>query len=80
MLQAVMTQPGKIKFRDVPRPQDHLITIAPGAVYSSQFDLLAFDLPAAYRVLPAALPVQLLPYKSAANLGLQAGVMRSWIG
>jgi glucosamine 6-phosphate synthetase-like amidotransferase/phosphosugar isomerase protein len=30
---------------------------------------------------PAALPVQLLAYQSAANLGLQAGVMRylDWV-
>ena len=69
------------QYRSMCSKQGHLITIAPGAGYSTQFHLPHFDLPPAYRLLPAALPVQLLAYQSAANLGLQAGEMRylDWV-
>jgi glucosamine 6-phosphate synthetase-like amidotransferase/phosphosugar isomerase protein len=69
------------QYRKICSKQGHLATIAPGAAYSNQFKLPAFDLPAPYRVLPAALPVQLLAYQSAANLGLEAGEMRylDWV-
>lgn len=40
-----------------------------------------FDLPEAYRIIPAAIPVQLIAYQSAINQGLEAGDMRylSWV-
>ena len=70
-----------IQYHKICSKQGHLVMVAPGAAYSNQFNLPTFDLPAPYRVLSAALPVQLLAYQSAANLGLQAGEMRylDWV-
>jgi len=47
----------------------------------SDFELRSHDLPAAFRVLPAAMPVQLIAWKSADALGIDAGAMRylGWV-
>lgn len=58
-----------------------VICIGPEAGGPAGFNIPTFDLPEVYRILPAAMPVQMIAYQSAANLGLQAGDMRylSWV-
>lgn len=58
-----------------------LITITSRNSYTDGMTVPANDLPEPYRVIPAALPVQLIAYQTAANRGLQAGDMRyvDWI-
>jgi glucosamine--fructose-6-phosphate aminotransferase (isomerizing) len=53
-----------------------LICVGPEAAGPDGFNIPAFDLPEVYRILPAAMPVQMIAYQSAAALGLQAGDMR----
>jgi glucosamine--fructose-6-phosphate aminotransferase (isomerizing) len=58
-----------------------LICIGPEAKGSDSFTIPAFDLPEVYRILPAAMPVQMIAYQTAEALGLEAGEMRylSWV-
>jgi glucosamine 6-phosphate synthetase-like amidotransferase/phosphosugar isomerase protein len=53
------------------------------AVGESRADLClpTFDLPEAYRVLSAAMPLQMIAYQTATNLGLEAGELRylNWV-
>jgi fructoselysine-6-P-deglycase FrlB-like protein len=58
-----------------------LICVGPQAGGHTGVDVPAFDLPEVYRILPAAMPVQMIAYQTAAALGLEAGQMRylSWV-
>jgi len=58
-----------------------LIRISPEAKGPDGFPIPTFDLPEVYRILPAAMPVQMIADRTAAVLGLQAGDMRylSWV-
>ena len=49
--------------------------------YPGDFTLPDFDLPEAFRILTAMMPVQMIAYQSAANRGLDAGNMRyvTWV-
>jgi fructoselysine-6-P-deglycase FrlB-like protein len=62
------------------------ITVGPNAEETNRdetcaFNIPDFDLPEAYRILPAAMPVQLVACQSATRLGLTPGEMRylSWV-
>ncbi len=69
------------QYREVAGKGGALICVGPKATGPSGFNIPAFDLPEVYRILPAAMPVQMIAYQSAAALGLQAGDMRylSWV-
>jgi fructoselysine-6-P-deglycase FrlB-like protein len=58
-----------------------LICIGPEASGPTAIFVPDFDLPEVYRILPAAMPVQMIAYQAAAALGLVAGEMRylSWV-
>ena len=58
-----------------------LICVGPEAEGLNGINVPAFDLPEVYRILPAAMPVQMIAYQTAAALGLVAGEMRylSWV-
>jgi hypothetical protein len=45
------------------------------------FCIQSFGLPEAYRVLSAVMPVQMIAFQTAANLGVEAGEMRylDWV-
>jgi fructoselysine-6-P-deglycase FrlB-like protein len=56
-------------------------TISTGAAPGAQIAIPSFDLPEAYRILLAAMPVQMIAYQSGHNRGLQPGEMRylNWV-
>ena len=57
------------------------IAIGPEIEAKSGFVVPGFDLPEAYRIIPATMIVQLIAYQSATNRGLNAGDMRylNWV-
>jgi len=67
--------------QEVAGKSESLISVSPEAEGAAGFNIPTFDLPEVYRILPVAMPVQMIAYQSAANLGLQAGDMRylSWV-
>jgi glucosamine 6-phosphate synthetase-like amidotransferase/phosphosugar isomerase protein len=69
------------QYRDVAGKGGSLICIGPEASGAAGFYIPAFDLPEVYRVLPAAMTVQMIAYQTAAAQGLAAGEMRylSWV-
>ncbi len=71
----------RAQYQEVTDKGGVLICIGPEAAGPQAFNIPAFDLPEVYRILPAAMPVQMVAYQSAAALGLQAGDMRylSWV-
>jgi len=71
----------RAQYREVAGKGGALICVGPEAAGPTGFKIPAFDLPEVYRILPAALPVQMIAYQSAAALGLRAGDMRylNWV-
>ena len=71
----------RAQYQEVAGKGGTLICVGPEAMGPAGFTIPAFDLPEVYRILPAAMPVQMIAYQSATNLGLQAGEMRylNWV-
>ena len=71
----------RAQYRAIAGKGGTLLYIGPEATGSAAFTIPTFDLPEVYRILPAAMPVQMIAYQTAAALGLQAGDMRylSWV-
>jgi glucosamine 6-phosphate synthetase-like amidotransferase/phosphosugar isomerase protein len=71
----------RAQYRQVAGKGGALICIGPEAIGPASFNIPTFDLPEVYRILPAAMPVQMIAYQTAAALGLEAGEMRylSWV-
>ncbi len=64
------------QYRDVLSRGGTLIPLSLPGAYSEGIAVPVGDLPEAYRVIPAALPIQLMAQQAAANRGLVAGQMR----
>jgi len=64
------------QWRDVSSRGGALIPVTLPGAYAEGIAVSAGDLPEAYRVIPAALPIQLLAHQAAENRGLVAGQMR----
>ena len=71
----------RAQYQEVAGKGGSLITVGPEASGLNAIYVPAFDLPEVYRILPAAMPVQMIAYQTAAALGLVAGEMRylSWV-
>ena len=71
----------RAQYQEVAGKGGSLITVGPEASGPNAIYVPAFDLPEVYRILPAAMPVQMIAYQTAAALGLVAGEMRylSWV-
>ena len=71
----------RAQFRQVAAKGGSLICIGPEAEGPAGFTTPAFDLPEVYRLLPAAMPVQMIANQTASVLGLHAGEMRylNWV-
>ncbi len=71
----------RAQYQGVAAKGGSLICVGPEAGGPTGIYVPAFNLPEVYRILPAAMPVQMIAYQSAAALGLEAGEMRylSWV-
>ena len=71
----------RAQFQEMAAKGGLLIRVSPEAKGPNGINVPAFDLPEVYRILPAAMPVQMIAYQTAAALGLVAGEMRylSWV-
>jgi fructoselysine-6-P-deglycase FrlB-like protein len=64
------------QYRDVATRGGSLVPLSLPDAYAEGIVVPVADLPEAYRVIPAALPIQMLAQQAAANRGLVAGQMR----
>ena len=71
----------RAQYQEVAGKGGSFISVGPEASGPNAIYVPAFDLPEVYRILPAAMPVQMIAYQTAAALGLVAGEMRylSWV-
>lgn len=74
-------QVSRAQYQEVAGKGGSLICVGPEATGSTGIYIPSFNLPEVYRILPAAIPVQMIAYQTAAALGLEAGEMRylSWV-
>jgi fructoselysine-6-P-deglycase FrlB-like protein len=71
----------RAQYEEVAGKGGSLICVGPEARGPHAICVPSFDLPEVYCLLPAAIPVQMIAYQTAAALGLEAGEMRylSWV-